>query len=254
MPVLGGTPPHAWSYIHRTVPCRHSHSRAECFVDGVCSGLPAGRKVVCLGPNRRLSAGGAPYASSSAAVCRDALALREKRHVRPNVAPPLLLAPGSTATAPVRTPQPLSQNTRISLDATGLSVDVQEQDLPMVIERIASLARIELRHPEGIPNRRVSIRFSSLSVLSGLKRLLRVAEVPGYLLQTVKQGNSMQVQRIIFLPEDGTAGASSGRRHPAPPTGRRGTASPAPTAGRTSCGCPSAPAAPYPATRGVQSG
>ena len=120
-------------------------------------------------------------------------------------------APGSTATAPVRTPQPLSQNTRISLDATGLSVDVQEQDLPSVIERIANLARIELRHPEGIPNRRVSIRFSSLSVLSGLKRLLRVAEVPGYLLQTVKQGNSMQVQRIIFLPEDGSAGASGGR-------------------------------------------
>ena len=82
---------------------------------------------------------------------------------------------------------------------------------PAVIERIASLARIELRHPEGIPNRRVSIRFSSLSVLSGLKRLLRVAEVPGYLLQTVKQGNSMQVQRIIFLPEDGSAGASGGR-------------------------------------------
>jgi pyruvate/2-oxoglutarate dehydrogenase complex dihydrolipoamide acyltransferase (E2) component len=81
----------------------------------------------------------------------------------------------------------------------------------MVLERIANLARIELRHPEGIPNRRVSIRFSSLSVLSGLKRLLRVAEVPGYLLQTVKRGDSMQVQRIIFLPEDGTAGASGGR-------------------------------------------
>ena len=126
-------------------------------------------------------------------------------------------------------------------------MDVPERAPPYkVIERIASLARIELRHPEGIPNRRVSIRFSSLSVLSGLKRLLRVAEVPGYLLQTVKQGNSMQVQRIIFLPEDGTAGASSGRGTQRTPPGRRGTASPAPTAGRTSCGCPSASPPPTP--------
>jgi len=54
-------------------------------------------------------------------------------------------APGSTATAPAKTPQPLSQDARITLDATGLSVDVQEQDLPVVIERIAALARIELR-------------------------------------------------------------------------------------------------------------
>jgi hypothetical protein len=96
-------------------------------------------------------------------------------------------------------------------------VDVQEQDLPAVIERIAQLARIELRHPEGIPNRRVSIRFTSLSVVSGLKRLLRVAEVPGYLLQTARQGNSMHVQRIIFLPEDGTTGTSGGRGAQRPP-------------------------------------
>lgn len=120
-------------------------------------------------------------------------------------------ASASAATAPAQTPQPLSPNAKISLDASGLSVDVQEQDLSAVIERIAELARIELRHPEGIPHRRVSIRFSSLSVVNGLKRLLRVAEVPGYLLQTAKQGNSMHVQRIIFLPEDGTTGSSGGR-------------------------------------------
>ena len=120
-------------------------------------------------------------------------------------------APGNTATAPAKTPQPLSQNAKITLDQNGLSVDVQDQDLPVVIERIANLARIELRHPEGIPNRRVSIRFSSLSVINGLKRLFRVAEVPGYLLQTAKQGDSVHVQRIVFLPEEGTAGTSAGR-------------------------------------------
>jgi hypothetical protein len=120
-------------------------------------------------------------------------------------------APGSTAPGPAKAPQPLAQNAKITLDQNGLSVDVQEQDLSVVVERIAELAHIELRHPEGIPNRRVSIRFSSLSVLDGLKRLLRAADVPGYLLQTAKQGNSVHVQRIVFLPEEGTPGTSAGR-------------------------------------------
>src|SRR5262249_12788557 len=43
------------------------------------------------------------------------------------------------------------------------------------------------------------------------KRLFRAAEVPGYLLQTVKQGNRVQVQRIVFLPEEGTTGTGAGR-------------------------------------------
>ena len=90
-------------------------------------------------------------------------------------------------------------------------MDVQEQDLAAVVERIADIGRIELRHPEGMPNRRVSIRFSSLSVVDGLKRLFRVAEVPGYVLVTAKQGDSVQVQRIVFLPDEGTAGTSAGR-------------------------------------------
>ena len=120
-------------------------------------------------------------------------------------------APGSTTPVPAKAPQPLSQNAKITLDQNGLSVDVQEQALSAVIERIAELARIELRHPEGMPNSRVSIRFSSLSVLDGLKRLLRAADVPGYFLQTVKQGDRVRVQRIVFLPEDVTSGTSAGR-------------------------------------------
>src|SRR5262250_3949201 len=98
-------------------------------------------------------------------------------------------ASASPATAPAKAPQALSQNAKITLDQNGLSVEVQDQDLSAVVERIAELAHIELRHPEGMPNRRVSIRFSSLSVINGLKRLLRVAEVPGYFLQTAKQGD-----------------------------------------------------------------
>src|SRR5499426_1203799 len=127
-------------------------------------------------------------------------------------------APGSTAAVPAKTPQPLSQNAKITLDQKGLlSVDVQDQDLSAVVERIAELARIELRHPEGMPNRRVSIRFSSLPVASGLKRLFRAAEIPGYLLQTAKQGDNVRVQRIVFLPEEGTTGTSAGRAAQRPP-------------------------------------
>ncbi|HSX78686.1 MAG TPA: hypothetical protein VLQ80_08970 [Candidatus Saccharimonadia bacterium] len=120
-------------------------------------------------------------------------------------------APASTVTAPAKAPQPLSQNAKITLDQNGLSVDVQDQDLSAIVERVAELARIELRHPEGMPNRRVSIRFASLPVVNGLKRIFRAAEVPGYLLHTAKQGDSMHVQRIVFLPEEGTTVTSAGR-------------------------------------------
>src|SRR5262249_61907012 len=92
-------------------------------------------------------------------------------------------APGSTATVPAQAPQPLSQNAKITLDQNGLSVDVQDQDLSAVVERIAELARIELRHPEGMPNRRVSIRFLSLSVVNGLKRVFCASVGAGFLLQ-----------------------------------------------------------------------
>src|SRR5262245_47763555 len=54
---------------------------------------------------------------------------------------PSPVAPGSTATAPAQAPQPLSQNAKITLDQNGLSVDVQDQDLSAVVQRIAELAR-----------------------------------------------------------------------------------------------------------------
>ena len=125
--------------------------------------------------------------------------------------------PGNATVAPAKTPQPLSPDTKITLDQSGLSMDVQDQDLAAIIERVASVGQIELRHLEGIPSRRVSIRFSSLPVVDGLKRLFRVAEVPGYLLMTAKQGSSERVQRIVFLPEEGTVGTSAGRVAPRTP-------------------------------------
>lgn len=137
----------------------------------------------------------------------------------------------STPVATPRAPQPLAPNAKIILDQNGLSVDVQEQDLSSVVERIASLGQFELRHPEGMPNRRVSTRFSALPVVEGLKRLFRVAEVPGYVLVTADYDES-KVQRIVFLTEEGGAvGLRGASRQPAvaaviPP--RPGVAPPAP--------------------------
>jgi hypothetical protein len=149
--------------------------------------------------------------------------------------------PASTApssAAPARAPQPLSQNTQITLDQNGLSVDAQDQDLPAIVERIATLGQIAIAHPEGIPNRRVSIRFSSLPVVDGLKRLFRIAEVPGYVLVTARNG--IQVQRIVFLAEEGTGGVGAGRGNlrapqvataqPPPPPPRPASAAPPPPA------------------------
>ncbi len=115
--------------------------------------------------------------------------------------------PGTAASQP---PQPLSASTKISVDERGLSVEVLEQDFAVVMDRIAELARIEVKHLDNLPNRRVSIRFTALPVVEGLRRLLRAADVPGYLFMTDKQDGA-RVQRIVFLPEEGTAGTGGGR-------------------------------------------
>ncbi len=130
-------------------------------------------------------------------------------------------APDNPATA--QPPQPLSEDTKISLDQSGLSVDVQAQDLPAVVERIASLGQIDIRHPEGIPNRRVSIHFSSLPVVDGLKRLFRVSEVPGCML--VMAQDNIQVQRLVFLAEEWGAGAPPQTERSEEPKGNEGPTS-----------------------------
>jgi len=144
--------------------------------------------LVCLGLQGRVTAQGGPP--------------RPSRH---SVLSPT--APSNPATE--QPPQPLSEDAKISLNQSGLSVNVQAQDLQAVVERIATLGQIDVRHPEGLPRRRVTIHFSSLPVVDGLKRLFRVAEVPGYML--VMAPDNVQVQRIIFLAEEWASGPSVAR-------------------------------------------
>ena len=85
------------------------------------------------------------------------------------------------------------------------------------------------------------------------KRLFRAAEVPRLLLQTAKQGDSVHVQRIVFLPEEGTRGHRCWTRANAPQSRHSPHSQRRPAAGschRATCHpCSSASTAYRPATR-----
>jgi hypothetical protein len=108
--------------------------------------------------------------------------------------------PGASPTmSAVRTRTPPGQVAGITLQDGFLSVDVREQDLRAVIESIAMQGNIDIRHLEGVPSTRVSVRFASLPLPQGLQRLLRTAEIPGYVFVTEPNGDIVSVRRIIFL-------------------------------------------------------
>ena len=194
MPLLHSLPGHAWSIQHRG------------YHQGLSLGVAIREKSIVSWSKQ------APIWWGSVLCLLLCLSLQGRAGAQGEALRPSKRgAPSPAAPVNSATAQPLSENAKITLEQSVLSVDVQDQDLLAVVERLATLGQIELRHPEGIPNRRVSIRFSSLSVVDGLKRLFRVAEVPGYLLVTAKQGGSVQVQRLVFLPEEGTTGTGVGR-------------------------------------------
>ena len=69
-----------------------------------------------------------------------------------------------------------------------LSVDVQDADFSAVFRDIVSQARIEVSNLDSLAGRRISVRFTGLPVVEGLRRLLRVAQVSGYVLVTAHTG------------------------------------------------------------------
>ncbi len=105
----------------------------------------------------------------------------------------------------------LSQ-TAVSLRNNQLDINVQDQDLHEILENIATQGDIVMSNHEGLPKKRLSLRFSNLPVVAGLKRLFRAAEVESYILVTEAQGDAVRVQRIRFFPpSEGRARARSGR-------------------------------------------
>ena len=89
----------------------------------------------------------------------------------------------------------------------GLSVDVQEEDFGAIFRDIASQAQIDVSNLDGLPSRRISTQFTDLSLTEGLKRLLRVAGVPGYALITAQTEDGVKIERILFLDANANAGA-----------------------------------------------
>ena len=103
----------------------------------------------------------------------------------------------------------------VVLEQGILSVNVQDEDFGTIVRRIARQARIDVSNLEGLPDRRISTRFADLPLLEGVRRLLRVAAVPGYALITARTEEGVKIERILFLDADAVAGG--GLRPAAPP-------------------------------------
>ncbi len=99
-------------------------------------------------------------------------------------------------------------------------MDVQDEDVGAIFQDIAAQAQIEVSHLDGLPDRRISIRFTDLSLTEGIKRLLRVTGMPGYALITARTEDGVKIERILFLDGDARAGDKS-RAAVAPRTARR---------------------------------
>lgn len=123
-----------------------------------------------------------------------------------------------------RTVPPVPLNVAaVSLHNNQLDIDVQNQDLHDILNRIATQGDIQISQIEGVPKKRLSLRFSKLPVVTGLKRLFRAAEVESYVLVTEAQGEVMRVQRIVFFPPSN----NRSRTRPSRGANRRAAAPPA---------------------------
>ena len=96
-------------------------------------------------------------------------------------------------------PRPPQRVAGVIFTQDTLSVDVQDEDFGAIFRDIASQAQIEVSNLDGLPARRISTQFTDLSLIEGLKRLLRVAEVAGYALITAHTEDGVKIERILFL-------------------------------------------------------
>jgi hypothetical protein len=118
--------------------------------------------------------------------------------------------------------------TAVSLRNNQLNIDVQDQDLHDILNDIAAQGDIQISQLDGLPKKRLSIRFSKLPVVTGLKRLFRAAEVESYVLVTEAQGDAMRVQRIMFFPPSDGPSQTASRREGSLPQTTPGVTSPPP--------------------------
>lgn len=99
----------------------------------------------------------------------------------------------------------------VTLQDNLLSLDVHNQPLRTIIERIATQGGIDVRHLQETPDTPISIRFTAMPLVDGLKRLFRVADLPGYLLVASGEGQQARVEQILFLPAEPGTGRPTAR-------------------------------------------
>lgn len=104
----------------------------------------------------------------------------------------------------------------VTLQDNLLSLDIHDESLRTIIERIATQGGIDVRHLQETPDTHVSIRFTAMPLVDGLKRLFRVADLPGYLLVAEGPGEQARVQQILFLPVEPDTSRRTTRVAPRP--------------------------------------
>ena len=87
-----------------------------------------------------------------------------------------------------------------------ISVDVREEDFSAIFRSIASQVPFNVSNLDGLPQRRISTHFTDLPVMEGVKRLLRVAGVAGYVIVTAHSEDRVTIERVLFLGANGNTG------------------------------------------------
>ena len=91
----------------------------------------------------------------------------------------------------------------------ALSVDVREEDFSLIFRSVASQLQFDVGNLDGLPQRRITTQFADLPVMAGIKRLLRVAGVAGYMIVTAHSEDGVKIERVLFLDANVNANAGA---------------------------------------------
>ena len=122
----------------------------------------------------------------------------------------VLLAGNLSPVQPQETDAPDQEPARrvagVVIRGDNLSVDVREEDFAAVFRHIASQVQFDVSNLDGLRQRRISTQFTDLAVMEGVKRLLRVAGVAGYVIVTAHSEDHVTIERVLFLGANGNTG------------------------------------------------
>ena len=112
------------------------------------------------------------------------------------------------AGAPDRRPAP--EVTGVVVTGDALSVDVREEDFSLIFRSVASQVPFDVGNLDGLPQRRITTQFADLPVMAGIKRLLRVAGVAGYMIVTAHSEDGVKIERVLFLDANANVNVNAG--------------------------------------------